>query len=574
MIYPFSSKVKELLSKEWEFTKLAMSYLSIMVTAVAIPFVTILFAGNIDQAHLDGVGLANTIYNVVVMSVSSGYSSVFDTYGPQVYSSADPSELSTVLLKCLLQGGMVHLVILGPYLNLVYAIDLLPNSGLYPAVQEEANTVPVEDFREIAVQYLRLTALAEYLDYAVTMIQRYLAIQGQTKLVYTVSVVRTAVHVITNYLLVSVLGLKVTGLGLAAIIGRTIALAFAVGICIVNIKRGIFPWSGLKMKVLMGWKPMMKLGISGALNVFAEVALYEISTFCSQFAGTTTLSVVIILIQIMSVWWSIAFSISRTAATLIGKALAEGSALDVKRYTVLTLINTFLEIVPLAVGSYFLRGYLVRIFQHDPDVVDLFVKVFWLACLGLTVTHFQTNMNQGVLIAFGEQKFIAWSTSISCYGVALPFIIMTLFLTDLGIIGIFLGWILSDTIILIAALVKISKTDINNEIQRSVQRVTASTGEDSNKCKSEVRGFENPVYEAGEEDVKLGTGTTTTDLKPDLCIKDPRCNQDRNMSGDGRSAEEVGVVNPEAKRVQIAFLVSGAVCVALAGISLIRDFKN
>ena len=47
-------------------------------------FVTLIFAGQIGEAHLAGVGLANTLYNIVVTSVSTGYSSVFDTYGPQV----------------------------------------------------------------------------------------------------------------------------------------------------------------------------------------------------------------------------------------------------------------------------------------------------------------------------------------------------------------------------------------------------------------------------------------------------------------------------------------------------------
>ena len=84
MLQQISPNLKKYISEEWEFTKLAASYFSIVLTACILPFVTVLFAGNINQAHLDGVGLANTIYNVVVMSVSQGYSSVFDTYGPQV----------------------------------------------------------------------------------------------------------------------------------------------------------------------------------------------------------------------------------------------------------------------------------------------------------------------------------------------------------------------------------------------------------------------------------------------------------------------------------------------------------
>ena len=556
MRYP----VKELLSKEWEFTKLSMSYLSIVVTSVSLAFVTVLFAGNINQAHLDGVGLANTLFNVVVMSVSSGYSSVFDTYGPQVYGSSEPGELVTVLVKCLLQGGMVHLTILGPYLNLVYVIRILPNSGLYPTLDVGGET-EMEDFRNLAVKYLRMTVLVEFLDYAVTMMLRYFAIQGQNKFVYAVSLVMATVHILANYILVSVLGLGVEGLGLAAITGRTLALVASVGICVVYVKKGLFPWKGLNMRVLMGWKPMMKLGVSGAINVFAEVALYEISTFCSQFASTTTLSVIIIYIQIMSVWWATSFAISRASATLIGKALAEGSVIKVKQYMLLTLINTLLEAVPTAVISYFLRGYLVIIFQDDPDVVDKFTSVTWLACIGLILTHLQTSLNQGVLIAFGAQRFTALTMSMSCYLVGLPFIIMTIFLTDLGVAGIFLGWMISDTIILIAAVIKIWKTDIREEIEKSRRRV-------ANVDKTEV-GVENPAYNASEGEVNLVTESQVTDQDANLeeLLKDESATS--QLFRDAASGDTVKS-SQEVRIVLITFISLAVFCVISASMSLIR----
>ena len=49
---------------------------------MCLSFVTILLAGNINKVHLDGVGLANTLFNIMVLSLSQGYSYVFDTFGP------------------------------------------------------------------------------------------------------------------------------------------------------------------------------------------------------------------------------------------------------------------------------------------------------------------------------------------------------------------------------------------------------------------------------------------------------------------------------------------------------------
>ena len=36
------------------------------------------------KAHLDGLGMASTVWAVVVLSMTAGYETVFDTYGPQV----------------------------------------------------------------------------------------------------------------------------------------------------------------------------------------------------------------------------------------------------------------------------------------------------------------------------------------------------------------------------------------------------------------------------------------------------------------------------------------------------------
>ena len=463
--------LKELWSKEWEFLKLSASFLTITLSRVSLSLVTTVFAGNISKAHLDGVGLATTLFNVVVTSFSSGYSSVFDTYGPQVYASSDPGELVTVLMRCLLQGGMLHLLILGPYLNLSYIIRVLPNTGLYHDL-EKSDKFGVEDFRDIAVEYLRITVLVEFLDYSVAMISKYFAIQGQKKFVYIVSVTMALVHFIANYTFVCILKLGYVGLGLAVFTGRIVALAISVGICIVNIRLGLFPWKGFTIKALVGWKPMIKLGVSGAINMFAEMALYDISIFFSQFVSTNTLSVLIILVQITSFWWSIAYGICGAAATLIGRALSKKNVTDVKLYMKLTLINTLFEAVPTSIIFYFLRNYLVRMFSRDQNVIDLFTGVFWLPCISRIVTKFRNSVNQGLLVAFGKQRFIAFSMTICCYLIGFPFIMISIFLTDFGIVGIILGLLISDVLGLFVSLLRIWTIDMNQEIEKTLQRVT------------------------------------------------------------------------------------------------------
>ena len=546
------------------------SFLPISGCKLLTAFVTILFAGTLSQAHLDGVGLANTLLNVVVLSLSLGYTSVFDTYGPQVYGSQEPRELVTVMVKCLLQGALVHLAILGPYLNLVYVIDVLPESDLSVG-SEDKGDFEIEDFRDIAVKYLRITFFAEYLDYAAFLISKYFAVKGQRMNVYVITLVMAIVHVLANYIFVSVLDLGVEGLGLALLTGRIASLFVAVGLCIADVKSGSSPCTSCTINMLIGWKPMIKLGLSGALNMFAEIAAGEVATFTSQFINTASLSVVIIVVQLLCVGYITCHSLSNSGATLIGKALAEGSVKDVQQYMMLARFNTLLIAAPIALISYVFRENLVRIFEDSPEVVDLFTATFWLVCVCFFINHFQTIQNQGMLIAFGKQRFVALTTSISGIVVGLPIIIATIFLTDLGVLGIFLGWTINESSILIVGFIKILTTDINKEIEKSRVRVAesidASNSQNDDAKLSDDKDRENEYLLGAAQ--KQG-GPEDADEQSGKCKSFYMEGGSQQMLVEKGSDDDMKTPR-EAKNVLLTFLFFTVSCAGLAGVSFLRD---
>merc|ERR1719197_1210445 len=106
------------------------------------------------------------------------------------------------------------------------------------------------------------------------------------------------------------------------------------------IKKGRFVWAGLSWSVLRGWKPMIRLGLSGSGALFAEICLFEIASFVSQFDGSTVLSVILINVQIIVVLLSVTIGIQCATAAHIGGALSEGNAKDVRQYQVIAILNT------------------------------------------------------------------------------------------------------------------------------------------------------------------------------------------------------------------------------------------
>ena len=76
------------------------------IIQVGLAFITLIFAGTMGQDMLAGVGLGNTMYNVLLWSVLWGFTSALDTFGPQVYACSDnKGQLGTVTLKIMLQVG-------------------------------------------------------------------------------------------------------------------------------------------------------------------------------------------------------------------------------------------------------------------------------------------------------------------------------------------------------------------------------------------------------------------------------------------------------------------------------------
>ena len=565
----FSSQQKQLFSEEWKFVKLITSYFSTHIAKVSLSFITIFFAGTLGQAYLDGVGLACTLYRIIATSMAVGYSFVFETYGPQVYGPSQSGELTTVLIKCLLQGVMVHLVMMGPYLNLVYVIDLLPQSGLFAAL-ENGDIELVEDssvdFRDVSVQFLRMTMLFQLLEYAVFMNSTYFAIQGQTKFVYIIVCgVMAGAHFLANYIFVSVLKLGVKGLGIAGFTGRFLALAVSIAICFFNVKNGRFQWKGLSKKILLGWKPMIKLGIYGAVFIFVDVSMFEVSSFLSKFVSTATLSAVIIVLQMMCVFWSVVIAISLAASNLIGQALAEGNASKVKQSMRLTLFNTILALVPTVLISYSLRVELVRLFTQDPEVIDLFTNNIWLVILGIAVEFLHMSINYGILTAFGQQRYAAFATCASYTFIGLPFIITLIFMTNLGLTGILIGWIMADTILLLAAVFKIFRNDIEAEIEKSHQRVVESISTYGSLDKADKREFGNLA--TLDETKKLKLKAESESIQQDIYTRE---SLDEEASP-GKDSENVADINQEVKTVLCLFVIFGIFYIALVSISFLRS---
>ena len=243
--------------KQKEFMMYGIPTWLLAIIQVGLAFITLIFAGHLGPAMLAGVGLGNTMYNVLLWSVLWGFTSVMDTFGPQVFACSDKKyHLGTVALKIGLQGFVVYIFILGFYLNSTHLVMLLPSE---PDTVEDLNQ---RDFSpnlsniiihkrymyknssiahtplpgpvrnndhlyknnlEITVTYMRLVFLVPLLDFFVSIISKYLTVQKYIMEVYVISLAMIILHIMWNLVLVKWLHCGLSGLALAAILTRMVS---------------------------------------------------------------------------------------------------------------------------------------------------------------------------------------------------------------------------------------------------------------------------------------------------------------------------------------------------------------
>ena len=520
------STIRKYIHLEKEFVTLAAPMCCIICIQVCLALVTIINAGMIDEDTLAGVGLANTVYNVFQFSMMYGYSSVMDTYGPQVFGSiTERQHLGTVLIKVWLQGFLVWLTSLGPYLNLVYFMRFMA-----PATEEFELVI------EKAVVFFRVTCCLGLLDFTYDTIGKYLSIQGFQVPVYCLSTATLGFHIFYNYILIVQLGLGVEGLGLACIATRLTGLVLA-GLYLFY-KRSNMAWAGFTSRVWQNWSEMVKLGISGAVNVFAEMCVFEVATFLSQFIGQTALNTTLILFQITSISWSIGMGVAYSTSVLLGKALAQqdkdGSMMIIKA----AIANAVLVgLIGFSV-EYGLRFELPKLFSKDEAVRAMTASIMWIPAVNVTITYLQTCLSRGILVSFGKQRFIAATFVILGYGVTTPLTFASVFLTDLGPKGIWLNIIAFNVANLCIYGIKVYFfTDLDEELQIVNERVNLTS---------------RPEETAGEE-----TGSVTKEVGDYGAVS-----VDTYQRG--------GAISTKAYKKGLLFLFAGVWSVVIGSLSLLK----
>ncbi|XP_048222589.1 multidrug and toxin extrusion protein 1 [Perognathus longimembris pacificus] len=390
-----------------------------------VSFISSVFCGHLGKLELDAVTLAIAIINVTGISVGHGLSSACDTLISQTYGSQNLKHVGVILQK----GVLILLLCCFPCWALfINTQNILLLFRQDPAVSKLTQT------------YVMIFIPALPASFLYTLQVKYLLNQGIVLPQIVTGVAANLVNALANYLFLYQLHLGVMGSALANTIAQ-FTLALLLFLYILGRKLHQATWGGWSLECLQDWASFLHLAIPSMLMLCIEWWAYEVGSFLSGILGIVELGAQSIVYELAVIMYMIPVGFSVAASVRIGNALGAGNIEQAKKSSVVSLLLTVIFSVAFCILMLSCKDFVGYIFTTDQDIVALVAQVVPI----YAVSHLFEGLactSGGILRGTGNQKVGAIVNGIGYYVIGLPIGIALMFATKLGVLGLWLGFII------------------------------------------------------------------------------------------------------------------------------------
>lgn len=418
------------------------------------PSLSIMICGHLSREELDAASLANSVINVLGLSIDMGFSTASETLFCQTYGSKKRKLMGLLLQRALLIMTMLFGILACIHINIESILLLI---GQNPIISS------------LTAEYITYILPGLFFDFMFMTLARYLESQN---LVRPMVLAACAGTVFTLFAQTFVLQWD---LGLRASAGF---LSISFGIMLLGEILYIFryrvyveTWGGCDLLGAMSeWGIFFRLGIPGILMIALEEWCLELNTFVAGTISEEILGAQAIAFQIQSIIYMIPLGISTAVNVRVGQGLGAFNPTAAK-FTYLTALTSTVFIAFLTAAPVVLFRHSVSfIFTSDVEVAAkaseilpmLFIFQF---CEGLA------GVSEAVLIACGRQVLGAVTIFFGYYALGLPLSFFFYLKCDLGIIGMWTGIAIGFFITALTYTFFALRTDWVQQSRRAVKTV-------------------------------------------------------------------------------------------------------
>lgn len=318
-----------------------------------------------------------------------------------------------------------------------------------------------EDVVEMALPFFMIVSISIIPNMLFLSYKQLLEGLGNTKLAMNITLSANAINLVLNYLLIygvgSIEGLGVIGAALATFISRLYMLAaFYISFNRNKIYSRYLSFFAMSAFSLDRLRHLLKVGLPISFQITMEVMAFSITTVMIGWIGTEALAANQIVLSVISAVFMISNGIAGAITILVSHQMGLGNRRMMVRYT---HAGAKLSVVIMGFSAlcYILLGeQIAMLFTSDISVIKAAVPIFIAAAFfeisdGLQVTYL------GALRGMTDVKRPMVYALFSYILINIPLSYLFGFIFDLGVVGIWMGFIFSLTISSVLFMVRFYK---------------------------------------------------------------------------------------------------------------------
>ncbi|XP_029957238.1 multidrug and toxin extrusion protein 1-like [Salarias fasciatus] len=391
-----------------------------------IGFVSMVFCGHLGKTELAGGALAISLINVTGISIGVGLASTCDTFISQTYGSGNLKRVGVILQR----GILIIFLACFP----CWAI-LINTQPILLAVKQNP------DVARVAQLYVKIFMPALPAAFMYQLQGRYLQNQGIMWPQVICGAMGNIINLITNYIFLSVLDLGIAGSAAANAIAQ---YSLAVFLWIQISYRGLHKatWCGWSLDCLQEWGPFLHLAIPSMLMFCLEWWLYDVAGVLAGVISETELASQSVACQLSAFLYMFPVGFFASASVRVGNALGAGNTELAKLSARVSFIFAF--VFSCVIGA-FVRGtkdVIGYIFTSEKDVIRRVADIMGLYCF-IHIVEAIAGVTGAIVRGAGKQKVGAVCSFVGFYIVGLPVGVSLMFPVELGIVGFWIGLLIS-----------------------------------------------------------------------------------------------------------------------------------
>ncbi|XP_058074143.1 protein DETOXIFICATION 51-like [Magnolia sinica] len=386
--------------------------------------VSMLFLGSLGDLELAAGALAIAFANITGYSVLSGLALGMEPLCSQAFGARRPKLLSLTLHRSVLFLLSASIPISILWLHVSKIMSFLGQDTNITALSQK---------------YL-LFSLPDLISYSfIHPIRIYLRAQGITHPLTLASCAGAILHLPINLLLVTRLGLGVSGVAAASAMSNLIVLAFLV-LYVWASRIHVPTWAPLSRDCLTGWGPLVRLAAPSCVSVCLEWWWYEIMIIlCGLLANPkATVASMGILIQTTALVYVFPSSLGFAVSTRVGNELGANQPQKAR-------VSAFVSVSVAAVMGFLAMGFAAgmrntwgKMFTSDGEILRLTSAA--LPIVGLCeLGNCPQTVGCGVLRGSARPSAAANVNLGAFYLVGMPFAVGLGFWLAVGFCGLWLG---------------------------------------------------------------------------------------------------------------------------------------